>query len=180
VLLALGACGEEHDGTELAEGPRREPEAITMEVPEAEAAFRAFLDDRGTPLEQLDPDDAIDAVLDFYAEQGASDIDDTYGDGDTLLFQWGTYDWGEGPFFQFDLTRQLVSTQTGTDDDAIWQLSLTLHYAPDEENSALGSGDQWADRATAGSLRAYLDVHVVTAYARSHAPERVELLFSQV
>jgi len=25
--------------------------------------------------------------------------------GDRLLFQWGTYDWGKGNFFEIDLTR---------------------------------------------------------------------------
>lgn len=25
-----------------------------------------------------------------------------------LLFQWGTYDWGHGPHFEVDLTRELI------------------------------------------------------------------------
>ena len=25
-----------------------------------------------------------------------------------LLYQWGTYDWGEGKYFQIDITRQFI------------------------------------------------------------------------
>jgi hypothetical protein len=70
--------------------------------------------------------------------------------GDMLLFQWGTYDWhdGKGPSFQFELARQFVIAGFEPDraDDAIWQLRVTLHYAPSDATAAVGDGNRWCER----------------------------------
>ena len=55
-----------------------------------------------------------------------------------LLHQWGTYDWGEGPSFQFDITRQLISV-AGADDD-MWQLSVTLHFRAERRSASRRRG----------------------------------------
>jgi hypothetical protein len=59
-------------------------------------------------------------------------------DGDMLLFQWGTYDWGNGEFFDLNITRQVI-----VGDESIRQLSLTFRYAPNQELTTLGCGNQW-------------------------------------
>ncbi|WP_102795620.1 hypothetical protein [Bowmanella denitrificans] len=60
-------------------------------------------------------------------------------DEDMLLFQWGCYEWGEGEFFEIDLTRQL----SGPPDTNTEQLSCTLYFQPNKELQALGSGNFW-------------------------------------
>ena len=59
-----------------------------------------------------------------------------------LLYQWGTYDWGHGPSFQFDITRQLIAVDASDDED-IWQLSVTLHFEPTTAAAAVGADDRW-------------------------------------
>jgi len=55
---------------------------------------------------------------------------------------WGTYDWGTGEQFAFNLTRQLIVCEDAEDED-IWQLSLTFEFEADNELRALGNGDNW-------------------------------------
>jgi hypothetical protein len=61
-----------------------------------------------------------------------------------LLFQWGTFDWGEGPRFELDITRQFIEDDE-QDDDAISQLCLTFRFEPTAERDALGDGNRWCD-----------------------------------
>lgn len=78
--------------------------------------------------------------------------------GDMLLFQWGTYDWGDGEHFEIDITRQLIwdprswiakwwftklLAHPSIDYQAMWQLSLTLRFLPTDELRKLESGNQW-------------------------------------
>jgi hypothetical protein len=93
--------------------------------------------------------------------------------GDRLLFQWGTYDWGKGPSFVFDLVRQFV-VEDEIGDDAIWQLHLTLHYPPDD---TILSETHWCDdvRDVTGFRTAMLGNETVSRIAHHH-PERVEVL----
>ena len=76
-------------------------------------------------------------MIDFYASIRAEDVaPDEYG-GDMLLFQWGIYAWHT---FDYDITRQLCNEDAAsTNADAhIWQLSLTLHYAPTADSRIPG------------------------------------------
>jgi hypothetical protein len=110
-----------------------------MRVLKARWAFERYLRGRGSEVATLEPAAGVSAMLDFYREERARGCD-VARDEDMLLFQWGTYDWGEGELFEFDLTRQLI---TGPGDEDIWQLSLTLQYPPDDALRALGSGNRW-------------------------------------
>lgn len=49
----------------------------------------------------------IQRAIAFYGEVRADDVD-LESDGDMLLFQWGTHDWGNGPMFEVDITRQFI------------------------------------------------------------------------
>ena len=115
-------------------------------------------------------------MVEFYIERRADDanIDE---DGDMLLFQWGTYDWGDGPSFEYDVTRQFT-IQGEDDEDEIWQLSLTLHYPESEVASRAGAGDRWCcspDEVDGFVL--FVEHAPATAFARERLPERVELHF---
>jgi hypothetical protein len=85
----------------------------------------------------------IQKMAAFYKEVRADDVD-LEADGDMLLFQWGTYDWGNGAMFQVDVTRQLI--RGSGDDDDIWQLHLTYRFPPSEPLRAIGKGDRWCAR----------------------------------
>lgn len=57
-----------------------------------------------------------------------------------MLYEWGTYDWGEGAYFEMSLTRQFVIGNA--DDDSIWQLRLEFRFSPTDALIALGSGEK--------------------------------------
>ena len=97
-----------------------------MLAAEAQQEFERFLAASGARVVDLDVPSAVEAMLAFYAGVRAEDCD-LDQDGDMLLYQWGTYDRGEGPRFELNLTRQLMID--GSDDDEIWQLSLTFQLA---------------------------------------------------
>lgn len=78
-------------------------------------------------------------MLGFYANQSAEQC--LSNGGDMLLYQWGTYDWGDGKSFEFDITRQLIFGD-GEDED-IFQLSLTFKFLPTDELTQLASGNRW-------------------------------------
>jgi hypothetical protein len=85
----------------------------------------------------------IERMSAFYRDVRADEID-VESDGDMLLFQWGTYDWGQGLMFEVDITRQLI-LGVGEDDD-IWHLHLTYRFPPSEELLAMGKGNRWCGR----------------------------------
>jgi hypothetical protein len=103
-------------------------------------AFATFLSDAGGNLE-ASPDTGFRVLIDFYANVRADGCD-LDADQDMLLFQWGTYDWGEGEHFEIDLVRQVMMPDE-EDDDAIWQLHLTYRYRASAEFALLGSGNRW-------------------------------------
>jgi len=142
-------------------------------------AFEEFLASRRGSLDTIDASSALQLMIDFYIGVRADDVDLENG-GDMLVFQWGTYDWGSGPSFQYDVTRQLISEGIDEDDtdDAFWQLSLTLHYVPTAETQAMGGGDHWcAGLDRVDEFRKFIRDSAATALARRAAPRRVELRF---
>lgn len=64
-----------------------------------------------------------------------------------LLYQWGTYDWGPGEFFELNIARQLIFEASG-EDNHIWQLSLTFKYVPSSRFGAIGAGNKWCENVT--------------------------------
>ncbi len=112
-----------------------------MEVHTALDAFEAFLLVRQLRTAGLTPAEGVAAMLDFYRDVRADGCD-LAGDGDMLLFQWGTYCWGDGDEgFELDITRQFIVK--GGPSDVVWHLSLTFSFAPPAELRALGAGSRW-------------------------------------
>jgi uncharacterized protein (DUF2237 family) len=83
---------------------------------------------------------AVHLMLEFYRNVRADDCSFDM-DGDMLLCQWGTYDWGKGRHFEFDLTRQFLESNDAG--DTISQLRLTFHYAPSPVFEAFKPGNRW-------------------------------------
>lgn len=73
---------------------------------------------------------------------------------DMLLYQWGVYDWGQGPTFEFDITRQFIE-RFKEDDDAISQFRVTAHLDPIDDLRAIKAGNRWCERTT--HARAFQD-----------------------
>ena len=111
-----------------------------------ERRLKLYLRSAGDALVPRTPRAGIESMIAFYNGVRFEDVD-LESDGDMLLFQWGTYDWGNGAMFEIDMTRQLIATN-GEDDD-IWQLHLTYRFAPSEALGALGKGNRWCARPDA-------------------------------
>lgn len=125
-------------------------------------AFVALLRKRHSPDLPMTLRIGVTAMLDFYEQQRVET------ESDTLLFQWGTYDFGEGPSFQFGIARQVERPVEGQDDDddeedsgqhhpeddlELWQLQLTLFLPPSPRLKLLGQAARWC--ASPGELAAF-------------------------
>lgn len=143
----------------------------------AEQAFRRFLDARSLDLASLSADAGVRSVLEFYRTTRFDTP--SIGNPDMLLFQWGTYDWGDGQHFELDLTRQLIWPSSEEDDeDEIWQLSLTFKFQPPDELRALGSGDRWCeDLSEIEEFEKYIQTSSVLRAVASRIGPLVELSF---
>ena len=108
----------------------------------ARQEFERFLGARGLHERDLNLADGCEAFFDFYRDRRPQGHVFEMEDADMLLFQWGTYDWGSGEHFSFNLTRQLIVSEDAEDED-IWQLGFTFEFEPDNALMALGRGDRW-------------------------------------
>jgi hypothetical protein len=142
-----------------------------MLTQESRAALQQFLTDRGIDAAAVTPVAAVQAMTDWYEAQRVEGVE--ADGGDMLLFQWGTYDFGGGPSFEFDLVRQLiVDDEIG--DDAIWQLHLTLWYPPDE---TIESESHWCDSVDdVSEFRAAMLGNATVEQIAGRRPERIEVL----
>ncbi len=111
-----------------------------MEIHRAPEALQAFVRQRNLTVEGLTAHQTVATMIDWYRTEHVVDAD-----SDMLLVQWGVYDWGSGPSFEYDVTRQMTSS--ATDGEGMWQIHITLHYAPSAEAVAVEAYDRWcADR----------------------------------
>lgn len=142
---------------------------------ESRAAFEGLLRDRELTVDTLDVPAAISAMIDFYVMHRSDDTN-LSRDGDMLLFEWGTYSWGQGPSFRWKVTRQFI-TGAGDDED-FWQLSLTLHYDPTDVSEGLGSGNRWCSSPDeVEEFRTFVFEQPASTWALGASPQRVELDF---
>ena len=105
-------------------------------------AFEEFVENRGGALPALTVRKGVAEMLSFY--ESVSPKGCTNENGDMLLFQWGTYNWGDGTQFEIDITLQFIES-AAEDDDAISQLQLTFKFPPDKDTAALGDGNHWCN-----------------------------------
>ena len=107
----------------------------------AKEEFEYLIRRSGMPMGDLTPAQGIRLMLDFYANIRADNCE--ADDGDMLLFEWGTYNWGDGLSFQLNIARQFITQGEDEDDSAILQLSFTFHFNPSAQFDALQSGNRW-------------------------------------
>lgn len=110
-----------------------------MHIAEAETSFRRFIDARGLQADSGEAVDLIAALIDWYEAERAEDTVPIKDDGDQLLFQWGTYDWGQGPAFEVAISRQFIGLD---EDQPIRQLALAFRFAA-TDTTAKFYDDAW-------------------------------------
>lgn len=101
-----------------------------------------FVQAKGLRVESLTPVQAVECMCEFaktYRVEGLADADD-----DMLPFQWGTYDWGDGEFFEYNITRQTIDPDPAEDAEGIMQLGVTFRFAP-EPFRQFEAGDRWSN-----------------------------------
>lgn len=103
-------------------------------------AFEEFVEDRGGALPTLTVRAGIAEMLAFYESVFPSGC--ANDSGDMLLFQWGTYNWGDGTQFEINIIRQFVES-AAEGDDAISQLQLSFKFPPNKDTAVLGDGNRW-------------------------------------
>ncbi len=144
-----------------------------MKSADALHEFERFLEARGASIGNLSVRDGIDAMIHFYRTVRADDCS-LESHGEMLLFQWGTYDWGQGPRFGLGIARQFI--RAGGEDEDIWQLSLTFLFAP----NPLERGHRWcASPAELNEFVTFVGMHAALAVVTGAAPLGVELDFEE-
>jgi hypothetical protein len=105
--------------------------------------FVKFMLQCGLDRASLNVERGVQAMLVFYRDQRVDGCR-LESDADMLLYQWGVYDWGrgQGESFELDITRQLCLNGSSDDED-IWQLSLTFKFSPTDPLRGLRKGDRW-------------------------------------
>jgi hypothetical protein len=118
-----------------------------MTPEDSEKELERRIKQSGTATSELRPAQAIRLMLDFYKDIRAEKCELDEG-GDMLLFQWGTYDFGEGSFFLCDITRQFIVSHTEDEDDdaSISQLSLTFSLTLSPHLDAITNGKRWCNK----------------------------------
>jgi len=114
-----------------------------MNLESVKIDFENFINQHTLKVEGLTLAKGVQLMLDFYKRFRVDDcpIDKN---GDMLLFDWGMYDWGDGLFFQCDISRQFISNGL-LDDDAISQLSVGFYFDPLTEFNNLKLGSHWCE-----------------------------------
>ena len=105
-------------------------------------AFEEFIENRGSALPALTVCTGVAEMLSFY--ESVAPLGCTIENGDMLLLQWGTYDWGDDPQFEINIARQFMES-AAEDNDAISQLQVTFKFPPDKDTAALGNGNRWCN-----------------------------------
>ena len=95
------------------------------------------LDDLIPQLEKREGIDLIKTAIELYLLERIDGATSTLED--MLLFQWGVFDWGEGEYFELDITRQISPSDT----DELIQLSCTLYFIPSTALRNIEEGNKW-------------------------------------
>ena len=143
----------------------------------SKAAFESFIREHGSAIATLTPAAGIRLMLDFYREVRAEGVVAFEKDGDTLLFEWGTFDWGKGNHFEISINRQFVDAEL-QDDDAISQLRLVFYFVPTEARLQLKGGDRWCDQPKwLSDLETFIRDNVVYQSVATSSAEAIELYY---
>lgn len=98
----------------------------------------------------VDPDaPALDDVVttwEVYRRFAAEPVDGIAPDAeaDGVLAQFGTFDWGAGPAFELDMTRQLAFEDEDGEYDHMAQVTCTFRFPANDALTALSESNLWS------------------------------------
>lgn len=138
-----------------------------------------FLTRRGLTASTVTVPQMIESMLEFYRSVRASGLaNDTQSD--MLLYQWGVFDWGHGPQFEIEMTRQCILAGAGGD-DAISQLRFTAYFSPTNELQAIGHSNRWCKSvAELASFSSFIHKHKAYEAVQSVRPSKVTLQWTKM
>ncbi|OAI51270.1 hypothetical protein AYO44_05055 [Planctomycetaceae bacterium SCGC AG-212-F19] len=148
-----------------------------MKPDAAKTRFLERLEVAGLSLDALTPATGVEAMLAYYAEERADGCS-LDADGDMLLFQWGTHDWGDGPAFEVSIVRQLIMADDEEEEPR--QLDLRFRFGPSAGTIA-GGGSRWCGSPDAlAGFRPFVTggSQALAAVGQRH-PESVVLRFGR-
>ena len=119
--------------------------------------------------------------LSFYSEYRIEGTDLSQ-DGDMLLFQWGTYDFGNGEHFEFDITRQIIFPEEMEPEyEGIQQLHVTFKFLPTAETNTLSNGNKWCTSPSElESFKTYILESNAYKWSSVSAPNLLEIKLEHV
>jgi hypothetical protein len=142
----------------------------------AQTEFTNRLRASGFELPRVSVDAGFSEAFAFYRDVRPAGCEKDL-DGDMLLFQWGTYDWGKGKYFNLDLTRQFILEGT-EDDEGIFQLAFTFLYTPSPALESLKDGNRWCrSRADLAEFQRYVTMSEAYRVALGQIPAKVQLTY---
>ena len=145
-----------------------------MTQTEISKAFSVHAKGKGINLDELSLAHFPRLLIDYYVELDFPELDRA-DDGDMLLFQYGTYDRGDGLFFEIDFTRQFYQFFADDEDHEIIQQSFTFYFDPDRFRH-IASFDIWSNAvATLDDFRATILNSQGYREALAHRPEHFEI-----
>ena len=120
----------------------------------------------------------VEISFTLFNEIKVKDISDSEcEENDMLLFQYGTYDWGNefGKHFMLDITRQFINP----DEDEPYQLSFTLIYEP-ELFKDISAFNCWSDSyADINDFSAEIKTTSGFKVANKNIPKTFQIHFEQ-
>ena len=144
-----------------------------MKVALAKKRLLELITAKAAQLSLLSPAAAIALMLEFYRDERADGCE-IGKDGDMLLYQWGSYDWGQGETFDFNITRQFMDADG--DDEVIRQLSLTFKFAPTGSLRKLADGNRWCNSPDAiNDFRKFIESSAAYRTVAEEKPAEVTL-----
>jgi hypothetical protein len=119
---------------------------VPLTSDEAIDRLRELLAQAGVDLDSPSADDVERTwqVMRRFAAESVQDAMPREQDGDGILAQYGTYDWGDGPRFSLDMTRQFCFEDADGEYDHMSQLNCTFDFEPTEELRAFGAQNLWS------------------------------------
>jgi hypothetical protein len=140
----------------------------------AKRRFLMRLAAAGQALDALTPSAGVEAMTAFYADDRADGCDPD--DGDTLLYQWGVNDWGDGPMLEVNVTRQFIPEADGEPR----QLSLTFSFDPGAAPKGLRDGNRWCESPTGvAAFRKFVLGSRAMKAVGQQTPTKVELKYGR-
>ncbi|WP_020470037.1 hypothetical protein [Zavarzinella formosa] len=138
--------------------------------------FLKRLEAAGHSVDTLTPAVGVEALLAYYAEERVDGCPPDE-DGDMLLFQWGTDDWGDGPAFEVSIVRQLIVDDD--EDEEPRQLNLRFRFGPASGKSA-GEGNRWCESPDQlAKFRRFVTKSAAFKAVSDLSPESVEIRFGR-